>query len=143
MFMDLKMIIMREHVEKLNIKNRNKAPKNNQIEILELKNHNLDVEIYGGGGGLVPKWCLALCDCMDCSPPGSSVHGILQARILEWVAISFSRGSSRSRDWTWVSCLAGGFFTTEPIEIHRLGLNSRLDIAKSGVRNKLVEILQP
>ena len=73
MFMDLKMIIMREHVEKLNIKNRNKPPKNNQIEILELKNHTLDVEIYGGGGGLVPKWCLALCDCMDYSPPISSV----------------------------------------------------------------------
>ena len=90
MFMDLKMIIMREHVEKLNIKNRNKAPKNNQIEILELKNHNLDVEIYGGGGGLVPKWCLALCDCMDCSPPGSSIHGIFQARVLEWGAIAFS-----------------------------------------------------
>ena len=45
---------------------------------------------------------------MDCSPPGSSVHGISQARILEWVAISFSRGSSRPRDWTWVPALAGG-----------------------------------
>ena len=43
---------------------------------------------------------------MDCSPPGSSVHGILQARILEWVAISFSRGSSRPKDWTHVSCLS-------------------------------------
>ena len=39
------------------------------------------------------------------TPPGSSVHGILQARILEWVAIFFSRGSSQSRDWTWVSCI--------------------------------------
>ena len=48
---------------------------------------------------------------MDCSPPGSSVHGILQARILEWVAIPFSRGSSRPRDGTWVSCIAGRFFT--------------------------------
>ena len=46
-------------------------------------------------------------------PPGSSVHGIFQVRILEWVAISFSRGSSQPRDWTWVSCLVGGFFTTE------------------------------
>ena len=45
-------------------------------------------------------------------PPGSSVHGILQARILEWVAIPFSRGSSWLRDWTWVSCIAGRFFTT-------------------------------
>jgi len=50
---------------------------------------------------------------MDCSPPGSSVHGISQARILEWIAISFSRGSSRPRDQTCISCLAGRFFTTE------------------------------
>ena len=48
---------------------------------------------------------------MDYSPPGSSVHGILQARILEWIAISFSRGSSSPRDWTQVSCIAGRFFT--------------------------------
>jgi len=49
----------------------------------------------------------------DCSPPGSSVHGILQTGILERVAISFSRESSQSRDQTRISCLAGGFFTTE------------------------------
>ena len=48
--------------------------------------------------GLVAKLCLTLCDSMDCSPPGSSVHGILQARILEWVAISFSRGSFLPRN---------------------------------------------
>ena len=47
-----------------------------------------------------------LCNPMDCSPPGSSVHGILQARILEWVAISFSRGSSQPRDQTQVSCVS-------------------------------------
>ena len=47
--------------------------------------------------------CLTLCDPMDCSPPGSSVHGILQARILEWVAMPFSRGSSRPRDGTCIS----------------------------------------
>ena len=47
---------------------------------------------------------------MDCSLPGSSVHGILQARVLEWVAISFSRGSSRPRDRTWVSHIVGGCF---------------------------------
>ena len=51
------------------------------------------------------------CDPMDCSLPGSSVHGILWARILEWTAISFSRGSSQPRDQTPVSCTAGGFFT--------------------------------
>ena len=48
---------------------------------------------------------------MDCSPPGSSVHEIFQARILERFAISFSRASSQPRDWTWISCTAGRFFT--------------------------------
>ena len=52
-----------------------------------------------------------LCDHMDCSPPGSSVHGIIQSRILEWGAISFSRGSSQTRYQTQVSCIAGKFFT--------------------------------
>ena len=46
--------------------------------------------------------CPTLCHPIDCSPPGSSVHGISQARILEWVSISFSRGSSQPRNWTWV-----------------------------------------
>ena len=50
---------------------------------------------------------------MNCSPPGSSIHGIFQTRILEWVAIPFSRASSQSRDWTWVSCFAGRFFTSQ------------------------------
>ena len=54
----------------------------------------------------VTQSCPTLCDPVDCSPPDSSVHGILQARILEWVAISFSRGSSQPRDPTWVSCIA-------------------------------------
>ena len=55
--------------------------------------------------------CPTLCDPMDCSLPGFSVHGILQARILQWVAIPFSRGSSWPRDWIWISCTAGRFFT--------------------------------
>ena len=62
---------------------------------------------------LVAQSCLTLCDPMDCSPPGSSVNGISQARILEWVAISFSRGSLQPRDLTHVSCIfciAGSFF---------------------------------
>ena len=54
---------------------------------------------------------LTLCGSVDCSLPGSSIHGILQARILEWVAISFSRGSSRPRDQTQVSLIAGRCFT--------------------------------
>ena len=69
---------------------------------------------------LIPSVCvfivaqsnLTLCDPMDCSPLGSSVCGILQARILEWVAMLFSRESSRTRDRIRVSCIAGGFFTT-------------------------------
>ena len=52
-----------------------------------------------------------LCNPMDYSLPGSSVHGILQARILEWVAMTSSGGSSRPRDWTHISCIAGIFFT--------------------------------
>ena len=54
-------------------------------------------------------------DPMDCSLPDSSVHGIFLARILEWTAISFSRGFFQPRDGTWVSCIAGRFFTTEPL----------------------------
>ena len=59
--------------------------------------------------------CLTLCDPTDCSPPVSSVHGISEARILEWVVIFSSRGSSRPRDWTHVSGIAGGVFTVEPL----------------------------
>ena len=60
--------------------------------------------------------CLTLCHPLGCNPPGFSVlnsHGILQARMLEWVAIPFSRGSSQPRDQTWVSCIVGTF-TSEP-----------------------------
>ena len=60
---------------------------------------------------VVTQLCPALYNPMDCRLPGSSVHGILQTRILEWLAIAFSRGSSGPRDWTWVSCIAGRFFT--------------------------------
>ena len=58
---------------------------------------------------LCHTYCIT--DPMDCRLPGSSVHGILQASRLEWVVIPFSRGSSQPRDGTWVSCIAGGFFT--------------------------------
>jgi len=59
---------------------------------------------------LITQSCPTLWKSMDCSPPGFSVHGIFQARILEWVAISSSRGSSQPRDQTQVSCTAGRFF---------------------------------
>ena len=58
--------------------------------------------------------CLTLCDPIDCNPPVSSVHEILQARILEWVGISYSRGSCSPKDWTRLSCIGDEFFTTEP-----------------------------
>ena len=62
------------------------------------------------------KWKLLsnirLCEPMDCSPPVSSVHVNLQARILEWVAVPFSRGSSQPRNWTRISCIVGRFFTS-------------------------------
>ena len=60
---------------------------------------------------LTAQSCPTFCHPMDCSLPGSSVHGILQARTLEWVAIPSSRGSSQPRDQTQVSHIAGGFFT--------------------------------
>ena len=60
---------------------------------------------------LVTKSYLTLCDPVDLSPPGSSVHWVFQARILKWVAIPFSRGSSKSRIQTQVYCIAGRFFT--------------------------------
>ena len=67
-----------------------------------------------GGNWLVAQSCPTLCDPVDSSPPRPSVHGILQARILEWIAISFSRESSRRRYWSHVSCIEDRFFTTEP-----------------------------
>ena len=59
--------------------------------------------------------CLTLCNPMECNLPGSSVHGILHARILEWVSMSSSRGSSPPRVWIHVSCITGGFFTAGPL----------------------------
>ena len=76
-------------------------------KISENMHYMLDVKIKV----LVTQSCPTLCNPMDCSPPESSVHRIFQARILEWVAILFCRGSSPPRDWTRVLCIAGGFFT--------------------------------
>jgi len=60
---------------------------------------------------LVTQSCRTLCNPMNCSPSGSSVHGLSQARILKWFAIPFTRGSSWPKDWTQVICIAGRFFT--------------------------------
>ena len=79
------------------------------------------------GSPLIPLCVLVaqsyptLCNPIDCSPPGSSVHGILQSRILNWVVFSFSRGSSQPRDGTVVSRIEGKFFTicsTKEAQLH-------------------------
>ena len=97
---------------------------------------------------IVHMWCEMwsrsvvsdLCDPMNCSPPGSSVHGILQARILEWVAISFSRGSSRPGDQTRVSHIAGRHFTLwatrEAIVCSKTGLHASLPTDVSTWKSK-------
>ena len=80
------------------------------------------------------QMCPTLCGPMDCSPPGSSVHGILQARVLEQVAISHSRGSLPPRDWAQISTsppLTGRFFTTEPPGKH--AMDWRCSISWSGL----------
>ena len=82
---------------------------------------------------LVAQSCLILCNPMDCSLPSSSVHGILQARILEWVVYPFSRGSSQTRNQTRVSCVAGRFFTSwatreDPHTIHKVNLRKIVNL---------------
>ena len=79
--------------------------KKQEIELL------YDSAILITGKVLVPQSSPILCNPMDWSPPGSSIHGISQTRMLDWVAISFSRGYSQSSDQTQVSCISGRFFT--------------------------------
>ena len=76
------------------------STKNTESVLLKisLSSVSVGITLHCSGDSLVTKVCLTLCDPMDCSPPGSCVHRVFQARILEWVAISFSRGSSRTRD---------------------------------------------
>ena len=90
---------------------------------------------------LLLKWktvivtqCLTLCYPMGYSPPGSSVYGILQARLQEWVAVPFSRRSSQPRDWTQVSRIAGWFFT---IGATREALGSSVQFSRSVVSDSL------
>ena len=75
------------------------------------KESNKSLLVASGGGGLVAQSCLILVTPWTGNPPVSSTHGISQATILEWVTISFSRGSFQPRDWTRVSCIADRFFT--------------------------------
>ena len=84
---------------------------------------------------LVAKSCQALCDLMDCSSPGSSVHGISQARILEWGAFPCSRGSSHPRDRTCISCI--GFLLSHwetPLSPHHSLPVDQLFIATEGMK---------
>jgi len=87
---------------------------------------------------LVTQSCLILYDPMDCSSPGFSVHGILQARILEWVAVLFSRGLLQPRDRTQVSCIAGRFFTIwasrEALYAEYIMQNAVLDESQAGIK---------
>ena len=71
----------------------------------------LDIDSVEKMKGLITQSCLTLGDPMDRSPPGSPVHGIVQARILEWAAIPVSRESSLPRDRSWVSYIVGRYFT--------------------------------
>ena len=83
---------------------------------------------------LVAELCPTLCDPMGCSPRGSSVNEVSQARLLVWVAVFFSKGSSQPRDGNCVSCTAGGFFAAEPPGkpwIKRATLKKRSCIVKS------------
>ena len=77
--------------------------------------HVLTLHREGRKEGKFAQSCPTLCDPIDCSLPGFSVHGIFQARVLDWFAISFSRGSSQSRDRTQVSFIVGSALPTEPL----------------------------
>ena len=83
----------------------------------------------------VAQSCPTLCDRIDCSPPGSSIQGIFQTRVLDWVAISFSRGSSWPRDWTQVSHIAGRHFTVWATREAHSGIRA--------AQNSLRKILAP
>ena len=98
---------------------------------------------------LAVKWseiaqsCPTLCDPMDCSPSGSSIHGILQARILEWVAIAFSRGSFRPRDRAQVCRIAGRHFNlwaVRPARWPTVPLTITGNTKRSGTEGKQVYV---
>ena len=105
---------------------------------LQVWDHGLNLHSSAFVSCLMPAKLLQsyppLCDPVDCSPPGSSAHGILQARTLEWVAVPSSRGSSRPSGRSHVSCIAGGFFTAEP-----LGKPEVLDDSESTLRTQTTQ----
>ena len=86
---------------------------------------------------LVAQLCLTLCNPTDSSPPGSPVHGVLQAKILEWVTISYSRWSSSPRDWTRVPCIVDRFLTVwATMEAYQI--DSNMETAQHVDRIKLI-----
>ena len=93
-----------------------------------------------GGGGLVAKSCPALSTLMDYESPGFSVHGMFQARILEWVAIFSSRGSSLPKNWTCLSCNAGRVYLWATGEALHLIINSTNGINSTNSINSIPQI---
>ena len=113
---------------------------NSDLELIAISSNQEKVKV------LVPQACLTLCSPMECSPPGFSVRGILQVRILEWAAIPFSEGSSQPRDWTLAACTAGRFFTVwatgEAQELWRAFLNPALTFMPLGKEHNEGHILK-
>ena len=89
----------------------------------------------------VAQLCLTLCNPMDCSPPGSSIHGTLQARTLEWVAIPSSKGSSQPSDRTQVSCLASDSLLFEPPEKVNISLLHNSTISFLGIYSREIKCM--
>ena len=81
------------------------------LYISKTEDYKIHICVFSTTQNKLAQSCPTLCDPMDCSLSGTSVHGIFQARVLEWIAIALSRGSSRPRDRTWVSCIADRRFT--------------------------------
>ena len=111
------------------------------LSLLYIKNTSLNTKINGHCEVLpVVKVkslsCVLLCDPMDCSLPGSSIHGIFQARVLEWIAVSFSRGCSRPRDRTWVSHIADRCFTVWTTS--QVYSSSRINIKKGPTKGESI-----
>ena len=99
----------------------------NKYSMISIHFSSLELQITCGNNEKILKYntvhvpcfaytqlCTTLCDSMDCSPPGSSVNGILQARVLEWFAMPSSRGSPQPRHWTQVSCIQADSLPSEP-----------------------------
>ena len=94
---------------------------NTHLCVSKMESKMRSLRFLGWLSVLVTQTCLTLCDPLNYSLPGSSVHPILQTRIMEWVAIPFSRGSSQLGDWIWVSLTTGGYLmiwaTTEALRL--------------------------